>query len=104
MFVLAVTVAVRTGVPQHSPSWTLRSGVVYLLELVLATVGACYALLTVAIYTLLRGIVPTANSREGVVWPEVVTQATDEAIAYLQAQLDTFEADLEEMAQRAVFR
>jgi hypothetical protein len=45
MFVLAVTVALRTGTPRQPPSWALRSSLIYLLELVLATVGASYALL-----------------------------------------------------------
>jgi hypothetical protein len=48
MFALAVTAAIRTGAPKDPPSWALRSSFVYSLELVLATVGALYALLTVA--------------------------------------------------------
>lgn len=55
MFALAVTVAIRTGAPRQPPSWALRSSLIYLLELVLATVGALYALLTVAIHTVVRG-------------------------------------------------
>jgi hypothetical protein len=55
MFALAVTVAIRTGAPRQPPSWALRSSLIYLLEFVLATVGALYALLTVAIHTVVRG-------------------------------------------------
>jgi len=94
MFVLAVTVAVRTGVPQHSPSWALRSSVVYLLELVLATVGAFYALLTVAIHTVLLGAIPTTISKEGFTWAQELTEETKETIAVLQQQVKSFEADL----------
>ena len=53
MFALAVTVAIRTGAPTHVPSWALRSSLVYSLELVFATVGVLYALLTVAIHGVL---------------------------------------------------
>jgi hypothetical protein len=55
MFVLAAVVAIRTGAPRHPPSWALRSSLTYLLELVLAMVGALYALLTVAIHIVVRG-------------------------------------------------
>src|SRR5207237_789909 len=59
---------------------------------------------TAAIYTLSRGIVPTAISREGLVWSDELTKATEEALADLLAQMDMFEADLEEIAQRAMLR
>jgi hypothetical protein len=94
MFGLAVTVALRTGAPKQAPSWALRSSLIYLLELVLATVGALYALLTVAIHTVLRGAIPTTISKEGFTWPQDLTKETDEAIAILQKQVKSFEADL----------
>ena len=94
MFALAVTVALRTGAPTQPPSWALRSSLVYLLEVVLATVGALYALLTVAIHTVLRGAIPTAISREGFTWAQELTKDTDEAIAILEEQVKSFEADL----------
>jgi hypothetical protein len=95
-FALAVTVAIRTGTPKHVPSWALRSSLIYLLELVLATVGALYALLTVAVHTVLRGAVPTTISREGFTWAQGVTKAVEEKLANVEERLDSFEADLTE--------
>jgi len=103
-FALAAAAAVQAGIPAKAPGWALNSRIVYFLELVLATVALAYALLTVAIYTLSRGIVPTAISREGLVWSDELTKATEEALADLLAQMDMFEADLEEIAQRAMLR
>ena len=94
MFTLAVTVAIRTGTPKHPPSWALRSSLIYLLELVLATVGALYALLTVAVHTVLRGAVPTTVTKEGFTWAQNLTKGTDEAIAVLHQQVKSLEADL----------
>jgi hypothetical protein len=89
-----VTVAIGTGAPRQPPSWALRSSLVYLLELVLATVGVLYALLTVAIHTILRGAIPTAISKEGFTWARELTKETDETVAILQKQVESFEADL----------
>jgi hypothetical protein len=100
MFVLAVTVTIRTGAPSQPPSWALRSNLVYSLELVLATVGALYALLTVAIHTVLRGSIPTTISREGFTWAEGVTKGADEKFAKVQEQLKSFDADLTELRGR----
>jgi hypothetical protein len=94
MFALAVTVAIRTSTPKHPPSWALRSSLIYLLELVLATVGASYALLTVAIHTVLRGAIPTAISKEGFTWAQELTKETNETISTLRKQVKSFEADL----------
>lgn len=94
MFALAVTVAIRTGAPKQPPSWALRSSLIYLLELVLATVGALYALLTVAIHTVLRGAIPTTISKEGFTWAQAVTKEAEEAIASAQEQLKSFDVDL----------
>jgi hypothetical protein len=88
MFVLAAAVAIRTGAPRPAPSWALRSSLVYLLELVLATVGALYALLTVAVHTVLRGAVPTTISREGFTWAQEVTKVAEE-LASLRAQIES---------------
>jgi hypothetical protein len=100
MFALAVTVAIRTGAPRQVPSWALRSSLIYLLELVLATVGASYALLTVAVHTVLRGAVPTTVSKEGFTWAQAVTKEAEEAIASAQEQLESFKADLTERADQ----
>jgi hypothetical protein len=97
MFALAVTVAIRTGNPKHPPSWALRSSLIYALELVLATVGALYALLTVAIHTVVRGAIPTSISKEGFTWEQAFTSVADEAFAGVQEQLQSFEADLTEL-------
>jgi hypothetical protein len=94
MFALAATVAIHTGTPEHPPSWALRSNLVYSLELALATVGVLYALLTVAIHTVLRGAIPTTISKEGFSWARDLTKETDEAIAILQKRVKSFEADL----------
>jgi hypothetical protein len=94
MFALAVTGAIRTGTPTHVPSWALRSSLVYSLELVLATVGALYALLTVAIHTVLRGSIPTTISKGGFTWAQAVTKEAEEVIASAQERLESFEADL----------
>jgi hypothetical protein len=100
MFTLAVTGAIRTGTPMHVPSWALRSSLVYSLELVLATVGALYALLTVAIHTVLRGAVPTTISREGFTWTQAVTMEADDAIASAQERLKSYDADLTTRAEQ----
>jgi hypothetical protein len=100
MFALGVTVAIRTGTPKHPPSWALRNSVIYLLELVLATVGALYALLTVAIHTILRGAIPTTISKEGFTWAQELTKESKEAIAILQKQVRSFEADLTTLADQ----
>ena len=94
MFALAVTVAIRTGAPKQPPSWALHSSVIYLLELLLATIGAFYALLTVAIHTVLRGAIPTTISKEGFTWAQELTEETKETIAALQKQVKSFETDL----------
>jgi hypothetical protein len=97
MFGLAVAVALRTGAPKQPPSWALRSGLVYSLELVLATVGALYALLTVAIHTVLHGTVPTTISREGFTWAQGVTETANEKLANLDERLESLEVDLTEL-------
>src|ERR687885_71136 len=94
MFALAVTVALRTAAPRQVPSWALRSSLVYSLELVLATVGALYALLTVAIHTVLRGAIPTAISKEGFTWAREFTKETDETLAMLETAVKSLEANL----------
>jgi hypothetical protein len=94
MFVLAVTVALRTGAPMQPPSWALRSSLIFFLERVLATVAALYALLSVGIHTVLRGVIPTAISKEGFTWARDLTEETDEAIAILEKQVKSLEADL----------
>jgi hypothetical protein len=104
MFALAVTAAIRTGAPKDPPSWALRSSVIYLLELVLATVGAFYALLTVAIHTVLRGAIPTAISKEGFTWAQELTKETKEAIAVLHQQVKSFEADLTALRDEVALR
>jgi hypothetical protein len=104
MFVLAVVVAIRTGAPRPAPSWALRSSLIYLLELVLATVGASYALLTVAIHTVLRGAIPTSISKEGFTWAQEVTKMTDEVITSARGQLESYEADLTTRAEQIAHR
>ena len=94
MFGGAATVAIRTGTPKHPPSWALRSSLIYLLELVLATVGALYALLTVAIHTVLRGAIPTTISKEGFTWAQELTKESKDGIAILGKQVRSLEADL----------
>src|SRR5919199_1110337 len=94
MFALAVTAAIRTGAPKDPPSWALRSSLIYLLELVLATVGASYTLLTMAIPTVLRGAIPTTISKEGFTWARDLATETDEAIAVLHQRVKSFEEDL----------
>jgi hypothetical protein len=91
MFALAVTAAIRTGAPKDPPSWALRSSLIYLLELVLATVGAFYALLTVAIHTVLRGAIPTAISKEGFTWRQELTRESEDGIAILRKQVRSLE-------------
>jgi hypothetical protein len=100
MFALAVTVALRTGESRQPPSWALRSSVVYMLEHVLAVVGALYALLAVAIHTIVRGAVPTTISKAGFTWTQELPGQTDEAIAILQKQARSFEADLTALADQ----
>ena len=56
--------------------------------------GALYALLTVAIHTIVRGAVPTTISKEGFTWAQEVTKVTDEVLASAQEQLKSVEADL----------
>jgi hypothetical protein len=94
MFALAVTAAIRTGAPTHVPSWALRNSLLYSLELVLATVGALYALLTVAIHTVVRGSVPTAISKEGFTWAQELTKETEDATTILRKEVRSLEADL----------
>ena len=100
MFTLAVAVAIRTRAPTHVPSWALRSSLVYSLELVLATVGALYALLTVAIHTVLRGSIPTTISKEGFTWAQELTKETDETVAILETAVTSLEANLTTLADQ----
>ena len=100
MFAVAVSVAIRTGTPKHPPSWALRSGAIYLLELVLATVGASYALLALAVHTVLRGAIPTTISKEGFGWAQEFTTETDESITVLRQQVKSLEADLTTLADQ----
>jgi hypothetical protein len=67
---------------------------VYSLELVLATVGALYALLTVAIHTVLRGAIPTTISKEGFTWAHQFTKENEDTIAILRRKVRSLEADL----------
>jgi hypothetical protein len=99
MFVLAVVVAIRTGAPSYTPTWALRSSLIYLLELVLATVGALYALLTVAVHTVLRGSVPTTISREGFTWAQEATKLANE-VANIREQTRSLEVDLTELTDQ----
>jgi hypothetical protein len=101
MFALAVIVAIRTGAPTHVPSWALRSRLVYALELVLATVGALYALLSVAIHTVVRGAIPTAISKEGFTWAQELTKESKDAIAALHQLVKSFDADLTALRDQA---
>jgi hypothetical protein len=100
MFVLALAVAIRTGTPRHVPSWALRSSLVYSLELVLATVGALYALLTVAIHTVLRGAIPTTISKEGFTWAHRFTKENEDTIAILGKKVRSLEADLTTLTEQ----
>jgi hypothetical protein len=100
MFVLAVTFAIRTGAPRHVPGWALRSNLIYLLELVLATVAALYALVSVAIHTIVRGAIPTSISKEGFTWEQEVMRVADEAFTGVQEQLKSFETDLSDLAEQ----
>jgi hypothetical protein len=104
MFALAVTVAIRTRAPRHPPSWALRNSLIYLLELVLTTVGALYALLTVAIHTIVRGAIPTTISKEGFTWAQEVTKEADEALASAREQLKSVEAGLTTRADQVAPR
>ena len=100
MFVLAAAVAIRTGAPRHTPSWALRSSLIYLLELVVATVAALYVLLTLAVHTILRGAVPTTISREGFTWAQEATKVASEELASLQEQLESLKVDLTERPEQ----
>ena len=99
MFVLAAAVAIRTGAPGHTPSWALRSSLIYRLELVLTTVGALYALFTVAVHTVLRGAVPTTISREGFTWAQEMTKVAEE-LANGRAQIESLKGNLTERAEQ----
>jgi hypothetical protein len=100
MFVLAAAVAIRTGAPRHTPSWALRSSLIYVLELVLATVAALYALFTVAIHTVVRGAVPTTISREGFTWAQEATKLAKEELANLREQIGSLKVDLTEFGEQ----
>jgi hypothetical protein len=102
MFALAVAVAISTGAPKQPPSWALRSSLIYLLELALATVGASYALLTVAIHAVLRGAIPTTVSKEGFTWAHQFTKETEDTIATLRKQVRSLEADLTTLTDQVV--
>ena len=104
IFVAAVVGAVRTPAPARLPGWTLHSPVVYVLALVLAVVVLLCVMLTLAVQTIVRGRVPTALSREGVVWPEDPTRTTRQALATLQGLVDQVVVDVAEIAERAVLR
>jgi hypothetical protein len=100
MFVLAVVIAIRAGAPRPVPSWALRSSLIYLLELVLTTVGALYALLTVAIHTVVRGAVPTTISREGFTWAQEATKLANGELANLREQIGSIKVDLTELTEQ----
>jgi hypothetical protein len=72
----------------------------YVLELMLATVGASYALLAVAVHTIVRGAVPTTISKEGFTWTQELTKETEDAIAILRKQVRSLEADLTTLADQ----
>ena len=104
IFATAIVAGVRTQPPARLPGWALHSHVVYVLALVLAVVVLLCVMLTLAVQTIVRGRVPTALSREGVVWPEDPTRTTRQALATLQGQVDQVVVDVAEIAERAVLR
>jgi hypothetical protein len=64
------------------------------------TVGALYALLAVAILTVLRGAIPTAISKEGFTWAHQFTKENEDTIAILGRKVRSLEADLTTLTEQ----
>lgn len=90
------------GSHREAPVYALSSSVVFYLERFLATLAGSYLVLAVVVRGLIRGELPTAISRDGVIWSEDAARGTDDALAALQAQVDKIEFDVEELSERAL--
>ena len=87
----------------EAPSYALSNTVVFYLERSLATLLILYVGLAIVIRSVIRGELPSVISREGLTWPDDVS-ATKEALETLQAQVETLQHDVNEIAERAVLR
>jgi uncharacterized protein YlxW (UPF0749 family) len=88
---------------REAPSYALSNSVVFYLERSLATLLILYVVLAIVIRSVIRGELPSVISKEGLAWPDDVS-ATREALETLQAQVETLQHDVNEIAERAVLR
>jgi hypothetical protein len=88
---------------REAPAYALSNSVVFYLERSLATLLILYVVLAIVIRSVIRGELPSVISKEGLTWPDDIT-ATKEALETLQAQVETLQHDVNEIAERAILR
>jgi hypothetical protein len=88
---------------RETPSYALSNSLVLYLERSLATLLILYVVLAIVIRSVIRGELPSVISKEGLTWPDDVSP-TKEALETLQAQVETLQHDVNEIAERAVLR
>jgi hypothetical protein len=85
--------------PKPLPSVALGTELLWYLETSVILLGISALALTFIVRGVWHGTVPLSISREGLEWQEEATQEGDKAIAALQEQIDTLEADIEVIAR-----
>jgi hypothetical protein len=65
-----------------------------------ATFLISYFFLAVLVRSVIGGELPSAISKEGLIWPDEVSAATKEAVEALHGQFEILEHDLNELTER----
>ena len=87
---------------REPPAYAFSSSVVFYFERSLATFLLAYILLAVVIRSLIGGELPSRISKDGLTWPDEISDATKEALESLRRQFEILEHDVDELAERAV--
>lgn len=83
---------------RQAPAYALSSSVVLYLERSISTFLVSYFFLAVLVRSVIGGELPSAISKQGLIWPDEVSAATKEAVETLHGQFEILEHDLNELA------
>jgi hypothetical protein len=104
VLVSAFVIPLFLGTPEELPSIALGSAFVLYLEYFFVILLVGTLALTLVFRGMWSGQVPLGVSKDGLTWPEEVTAAAIDGLDALQEQIDSLEADLLELADRAVLK
>lgn len=90
--------------PKKAPDYALGSNAALYLERSFLILVLGLVVLTVLVWTVIRGTAPASFTRDGITWAGEVTQETKRADDALQSQIDELAEDVRELANRAVLR